>query len=311
MAIGKMEIVPIRKAFGHEALNFTVWLEQNIDALAERIGLELTVLEREKAVGSFNVDLFCEDGNGNTVIIENQLERTDHDHLGKLLTYMINLDAKCAIWVATEVRQEHQRVIDWLNEMTGADTAFYFVKVEAIRIGESPFAPLFTVLSRPDSQTREIGEQKKEHAERHLLREQFWTQLLERSKGLTTLTENRSATNNHWLGVSTGRAGVYYNYIIMKDGAAIDLNIELGDQAKNKALFDELFAQKDAIEAEFGAPLDWRRLDDKRTSRIVKTYRGRGSLREPEKWPELQDLLIQTMIRFDKVFRARVQRVKP
>src|SRR5690606_5433515 len=121
MDIGKIEIVPIRQAFGHEAANFTVWMEQNIDALSERIGLKLTVLERERSVGSFSLDLFCEDENGDAVIIENQLERTDHDHLGKLLTYMINLEAKTAIWVATEVRPEHQRVIDWLNEATGAN----------------------------------------------------------------------------------------------------------------------------------------------------------------------------------------------
>jgi len=97
MPVSRIERVPLREAFRHEALNFTVWLEQNIDALAGSIGLELTVLEREKAVGSFNVDLFCEDRSGNRIIIENQLERTDHDHLGKLLTYMVNLDARCAV----------------------------------------------------------------------------------------------------------------------------------------------------------------------------------------------------------------------
>ena len=86
MEIEKMEFVPLRKAFPHEAHNFTVWLEENIDALCERIGMDLTVLDREKSVGSFNVDLFCEDSDGNYVIIENQIEKSDHDHLGKLLT---------------------------------------------------------------------------------------------------------------------------------------------------------------------------------------------------------------------------------
>lgn len=189
--IGKIERVPIRQAFQHEAANFTSWLERNIETLSEELGLKLTVVEREKSVGSFTVDLFCEDDQGHTVIIENQLERTDHDHLGKLLTYLVNLEAKTAIWVATEVRPEHQRVIDWLNAATPADISFYFVKVEAIRIEDSPYAPLFTVLVRPDEQTREIGEQKKEIAERHGLHEQFWSQLLEASKGRTNLGENR------------------------------------------------------------------------------------------------------------------------
>lgn len=305
--ISKIDIVPIRQAFKHEALNFSVWLEDNIDALSERIGLDLTVIEREKAVGSFTVDLFCEDKDGNTVIVENQLERTDHDHLGKLLTYMVNLEAKTAIWVATEVRQEHQRVIDWLNESTGVDMSFYFVKVEAIRIGDSPFAPLFTPLSQPDEQTHEIGEQKKELAERHVLRQEFWTQLLQRSNGRTRLTENRSPTRDHWLAVAAGKSGINYNYLILKNGAAIDLYIDVGDQARNKAIFDTLLEQKDAIEQEFGDTLDWRRLDDKRSSRIVKVYRGFGSLHEQDKWEQLQEMMIDAMIRFDKTLRKRIR----
>lgn len=309
MTISKIEIVPIREAFKYEAMHFTVWMEQNIDALSERIGLKLTVIDREKSVGSFNVDLVCEDGNGNTVIVENQLEPTDHDHLGKLLTYMINLEAKTAIWVATEVRPEHQRVIDWLNESTGPNTSFYFVKVEAIRIGTSPYAPLFTVLSGPDEQTREIGEQKKELAERHLLREEFWTKLLDRSKYRTKLGVNRSPSRDHWLSIATGRSGLTFNYLILKDGAAIDLYIDVGDQDKNKAIFDALLAEKEAIETEFGEPLEWRRLDDKRASRIVRLYKGEGSLTERDRWDGLQDKLIDSMIRFDAAFRKRIRKI--
>lgn len=309
MDIGKIEIVPIRQAFGHEAANFTVWMEQNIDALSERIGIKLTVLERERSVGSFSLDLFCEDENGDAVIIENQLERTDHDHLGKLLTYMINLEAKTAIWVATEVRPEHQRVIDWLNEATGANTSFYFVKVEAIRIGLSPYAPLFTVLSRPDEQTREIGEQKKELAERHGIRKEFWTQLLERSRYKTDLGSSRSPTHDHWLSLATGRSGINFNYLILKDGAAIDMYIDVGDYERNKAIFDELFRNKEAIEAEFGDELEWRRLDDKRASRIVRVFKDQGSLRERENWDALQDTLIDAMIRFDSTLRKRIRKL--
>lgn len=307
MTISKIEIVPIRQAFRHEASNFTQWLETNIDALCDRLGFQLTVLQREKQVGSFTVDLFCEDDDGNTVIIENQLERTDHDHLGKLLTYMVNLEAKIAIWVATEARPEHQRVIDWLNEATGADTAFYFVKVEAIRIGASPFAPLFTVLAQPDPQTREIGEQKKELAERHMLRPQFWTGLLERSRGRTSLGANRSKGQDYWLSIASGRGGLNYNYLILKDGGGIDLYIDVGDAARNKAIFDALFADRQAIEAEFGEPLEWRRLDNKRASRIVKIYRHAGNLFTTEHWETLQDIMIDALIRFDVVIGKRIR----
>lgn len=309
MSIGKIEIVPLRDAFRHEAHTFTRWLETNIDALSQRLGIELTVLEREKAVGSFNVDLFCEDRQGNFVIVENQLERSDHDHLGKLLTYLVNLEAKTAVWVTPEVRPEHQRVIDWLNEATNADISFYLVQVEAVRIGDSPFAPLFTVLAAPDEQIREIGETKKELADRHIHRQNFWAQLLERSKGRTRLFSGRTPSTDHWLQTGSGRSGITFNYISLKDGAGVELNIDVGDQQKNKAIFDELLNQKEAIEEEFGEPLNWRRLEDKRSSIIAWRVYDSGSLNDPDTWDALQEKLIDTMIRFDMALRARIAKL--
>lgn len=310
MNISKLEIVPVRDAFRHEAHNFTLWLESNIDALAERIGMELTVLEREKSVGSFNVDLFCEDRNATYVIIENQLERTDHDHLGKLLTYMVNLEAKTAIWVTPEVRSEHQRVIDWLNKSTSADFSFYLVRVEAVRIAGSPYAPLFTVLAAPDEQTREIAETTIELADRHYHRKEFWARLLERSRDKTRLFANRSPSTDYWLGVGSGRSGIEFNYLIFKDRAAVEIYIDTGDKERNKTFFDLLCAEKAEIESDFGEALSWQRLDDKRASRVRKYIEGLGSLNELEAWPQLQDVLIETMIRFDKVFRYRINKIR-
>jgi hypothetical protein len=307
MRVQKIEVVPIREAFRHEAHSFTVWLEDNIDALGERLGMELTVLQREKSVGSFNLDLFCEDENGRQVIIENQLEKTNHDHLGKLLTYLINLDASVAVWVATDIRPEHQRVIDWLNTISSADYAFYAVQVEAVRIGESPYGPLFTVMAQPDEQTREIGEQRKEDAERHVQRLKFWEELLERSLPHTRLSENRSPSREHFLTVAAGRSGVHYNYLIRTDNAGIELYIDFRDINQNKAAFDQLYAQKDEIEQEFGDVLEWERMDHNRSSRIQKTFEGVGGLYQPDSWPQLQNLMIDAMIRFDKAFRRRLR----
>jgi hypothetical protein len=310
MNIAKLEVVSVRDAFHHEAHNFTGWLEANIDALSERVGMKLTVLEREKSVGSFNVDLFCEDLNGNYVIIENQLERSDHDHLGKLLTYLVNIEARTAIWITPEVRPEHQRVIDWLNEATNADFSFYLVQVEAVRIGDSPFAPLFTVLAAPDEQTREIGETKKVLADRHYHRKAFWTGLLERSQDKTQLFSNRTPSTDYWLSTGSGKSGVEFIYLILKGGAGIELYIDAGDYEKDKSIFDQLFAEKELIETDFGETLDWQRLNDKRASRIRKLWFGYGSINEPETWPELQDMLIEKMIKFDKALRNRIGRIK-
>jgi len=312
--IGKIEVVPVRQAFRHEALDFTAWLEQNIEALSERLGTELTVLEREKRVGDFKEDLVCQDGDGNRVIVENQLERTDHDHLGKVLTYLVNLDAQSAIWITTDPRSEHERVIDWLNENTGENTSFYLVRIEAIRIGDSPYAPLFTVLAQPDSQIAEIGVTKKELAtrelgERHHRRLEFWRRILERSRGKTQFLANKTPVSDHWFGTGIGLSGVNLNYLILKDGARVELYIDVGDQGRNKSLFDALLNDRDAIESEFGGELDWQRLDTKRAARIATALRS-GSLYQEDSWDALQDQMIDAMIRLDKVMRPRIARLR-
>lgn len=308
--IGNVEVVPVRKAFPHEAQHFTAWLEKNIAALSSRLGISLTVVQREKSVGDFNVDLLCEDSAGHPVIIENQLERTDHDHLGKLLTYLVNLEAKLAIWITTEPRPEHAKVVDWLNESTPSDISFFLVKVEAIRIGNSPFAPFFTVLASPDAQTKEVGEKKKEWADRHYKQLQFWTQLLDRSKTKTKLFSTVSPGRFYSLITGGGKTGVQFQYTISRDSGSVCLYIDNDqDTGKgNKAIFDALFQQKEQIHAELGFPLQWDRLDDKRASWIWYEITT-GGLDKPDSWPVLQDHMIAAMMKLDQALRPRLAQI--
>src|SRR5262249_45099679 len=155
------------------------------------------------------------------------------------------------------------------------------------RIGNSPYAPLFTVLAAPDEQTREIGETKKELADRHIKRLEFWKLLLERSKNKTRLFSGKSPSTDHWLSTGAGRSGINFNYLIWMDRAGVDVYIDVGDYEKNKAIFDQLYVEKDEIEASFGEPLDWRRLDERRASRIVKLFEDCGNLTQPETWDTL------------------------
>ena len=175
--IGKLEHVPLREIQRHEARDFSSWLFENCDVLSDQIGISITPLEKEKSVGPFNVDIWAEASNGRTVIIENQLEKTDHDHLGKLFTYMSNLDAKIGVWVSSYPRNEHCTAITYLNEIAPADMAFYLVKLEAYRIGESQPAPLFTVKAGPSDESSARGKVKKEHAERDKLTYNFFNKL--------------------------------------------------------------------------------------------------------------------------------------
>ena len=309
--VSRLDLEPLRRVFPKEASHFTTWLESNIEALSERLNIPLEVVQREKNVGDFKVDLLCEGKDGGRVVIESQLEKTDHDHLGKLLTYLVNLDANAAVWVSSDPRPEHQKVIDWLNESTPSDMSFYLVKVEAVRIGNSPFAPLFTVMAGPDRQSKEIGKKKKEWAERQLKHFDFWKGLLDRGKNKTRLFANITPGKNHYLSIGAGKSGVSFTYVTLKNGTGVELYIDHDKDTgkKNKAIFEALRRQKKNIEREFGAPLEWERLKDKRAARIAKRYKNSG-LSDPEKWPSIQDEMIGAMIRFEKAIRLRLAKIK-
>jgi hypothetical protein len=309
--VGQLEVVNIRKAFPNEAMHFTKWLETNIETLSERLKIQLTVEQREHSVGDFSVDLLCEDGSGALVIIENQLEKTNHDHLGKLLTYLVNRNANTAIWITTEPRSEHQKVIDWLNQYTPTDISFYLVRVEAVRIDESRLAPLFTILAGPDRQAKELGDQKKEWADRHYKRQEFWTMLLERLGKKSVIFSSISPGKENWIGTGAGKSGVTFNFVINKDWGAAELYIDHDRKTgvKNKEIFDKLHAQKNTIEEEFGDSLDWDRLEERRASRIRKKI-NLGGLSNQEQWAELQEAMIDAMINLIKALKPRLSKIR-
>ena len=215
--VSRLTPVPLRDLWRHEALDFTAWLADNLDFVAEAIGLQLTLIKRESAAGSFWVDILAEDEQGASVVIENQLEATDHDHLGKLITYLSNFNARAAVWITSDPRPEHQQAIRWLNEALPVDTAFYLLKLEAFRIGDSEPAPLFTLVAGPSVTARQIGHQKKELAERHVQRPQFWEQLLARANQRTPLHNRISPGTENWISTGAGRSGLGFNYVILMD----------------------------------------------------------------------------------------------
>ena len=246
--IGRLEPVAIRELWKHEERGFSAWLEANLDVLSEAIGVQLSDPKRELLAGDFQCDLVAEDENGDRVIIENQLEATNHDHLGKVLTYLTNLDAKAAIWVSTAPRPEHIRAIQWLNEITPDNIAFYLVRLAAYRIaGHDAAAPLFTVIVGPSAEAKSFGKEKKELAERHILRLRFWEQLLERAKQRGVLLHaQRSPTKDSYISAGAGvQSGISFNYVVwMTEETAVELYVDTGEKDENKRIFDGLFEKK-------------------------------------------------------------------
>lgn len=303
--IDKIQRVKLRDVW-HPETKFSEWLEQNIDVLSECIGVNLSNVRREKDAGDFSVDLVAEDDNENQVVIENQLEKSNHDHLGKLITYLTMLEAKVAIWIVSEPRPEHVRAITRLNESRTA--AFYLLKVEAIRIGNSNPAALLTLITGPSEETRVVGDQKAELAERHIERKKFWTALLTLAKTKTKLHSGISPGIYNWVGTSAGIQGLNFNYAVRQHDAQVELYI---DQDKdtgdgNQKILEKLQSNKESIEKEFGKPLNWETLDEKRACRISYIV-DIGGWQDEEKWPQVHAALVDAMIRLEKALRPHLK----
>ena len=307
--IGSLRRVALREVWPHEALDFTPWLEENIDELSSVIDLSLSIVAREQSAGDFNVDLVAEDESGNPVIIENQLERSNHDHLGKLITYLTQIDAKAAIWIVSDPRPEHISAISWLNESSSA--SFYLLKIEAVRIENSLPAPLLTLIVGSSEESQAVDDTKKELKERHILRRRFWAPLLERAKDKTKLHANRSPVDGNYIRTGTGKTGLGLGYVIQQHTSDIELYIDRGREAgsENEEILDGLEKSKEVIEEAFGESLEWQRLEGKRACRIGKRFSLGGYRDDEERWPEIQEAMIDGMIRLEAALKPHIDKL--
>ncbi len=308
-SIGKLERVPLREVWKHEAQDFTQWLQENIDILNDVLDLSLVNVEREQAAGAFSVDLVAEDEGGGTVIIENQLEKSNHDHLGKLITYLTAMQAKVAIWIVSDPRPEHIAAITWLNESGSAE--FYMLKLEAVKIDASPAAPLFTLIVGPSEEGRIVGKVKEQLADRHYERKAWWTALIKRSALVNKLHAHICPSFHGEIGASSGVPGLSFKYVIRRNWWMVELYIGKNSYEENKAIFDQLAEHRTEIEQAFLNPLSWDRLDQKCACRICFGDKT-GGYRSPEgEWPKLQDTAIRAMDRLEKALRSHLSQLRP
>ena len=304
--VGRLERVNLRDVWPHEALDLTRWLVDNPDVLTQVIGVKLSDVRREQAAGGFRVDILATDADNRTVVIENQLQQSDHDHLGKLITYLAMMKAEVAVWIVSDPRPEHVAAIGWLNESGLCE--FYLIKLEAVRIGSSEPAPLLTLITRPSQDITDAGTAKKEQDGRHDERQQFWSDLLQNLKHKTSLFSGVSSGRYSWIGTGAGRAGISYNYSIAQHKAAAELYIDTGDAAENERVFNSLCEQQDEIEESFGGPLSWEPLQGKRACRIRHPI-SIGGYRTPDSRQQVQEAMIDAMIRLEAALRQRLARV--
>lgn len=301
--VSRIQRLSLREVWRHEAYDFTRWLESNLDVLNEALGLDLTSAEREQAAGDFSVDLIAEDGAGHAVVIENQLEKSNHDHLGKLITYLSVMEARAAVWIVADARPEHVTAIGWLNESRGAE--FYLVKAEAITIGDSEPAPLLTLIVGPSEETREVGDTKRELAERHHIRRRFWAALLDTARERTRLHSAISPSTESWIGAGAGLSGLAFNYVTTQHASRVELYIDRGDAEENQRVYEHFASRQAEIEEAFGAPLDWQPLPTRRACRIAFEAIDQG-YRDEDAWPQIHAQLVDAMIRLAETLKPHI-----
>lgn len=316
--LGRLERVDLRTVWTSESGDFTPWLAQdeNIRLLADALGLFLEVQAQEKEVGPFRADILCKNPDDDSwVLIENQLERTDHTHLGQLLTYAAGLEAVTIVWIAQRFTEEHRAALDWLNEVTAEHIAFFGLEVELWRIGTSPVAPKFNIVSKPNDWSRTIQDaaRKTELSEAKQLQLRFW-QAFKVYLDQNSFIKCRKPAAQHWLISSIGKRGVHLASVAsMWDSETNTFQTEIRvqlilDDANAKANFDLLIQQKAAIEKEIGQPLVWYKPDDANMCRIY--VRRSTDFADESLWPEQHAWLRKYLEIFHKVFSPLIRDLK-
>jgi hypothetical protein len=259
----------------HEAYDFTPWLASNADRLAEALGIEIEITDVEYPVGAFSLDLRGRDLTHDTpLMVENQLERSDHTHLGQLLTYAAGTGALTIVWIATEFRDEHRQALTWMNEQTDEQTHFFAVELEVVKIGDSVPAPLFNVVVLPNDWQKSVkAAASGATSGRALLYAEFWSKFSDRIQEVRPSWKNKAkqATQQSWFPFSVGAPSgcIFSASFTATKQLRHELYINRATGEECKALFDSLLAQREAFEAAYGRELQWERLDDKKASRIA------------------------------------------
>ena len=310
--LGKIENVDIREIWPHEASDFTPWLAENIAELGTALGLDLELQQREAAVGNYSLDILATDLNGSRrVVIENQLGTTDHDHLGKLLTYATGYDANVIVWLTSGFRDEHRAALDWLNQRTSEQTEFFGVMVELLKIDDSRPAVNFKLVSTPNEWSKGTTEAgagaSRETSERRERYRTFFQGLIDSLREEHNFTGAKKAQPNNWYSFSAGHGQriKYQASFAGGERARTEVYIDNTDKDWNERLFDRLIQHKESIESELSESLEWERLENRRACRVSAVRKGSID-NDWETLELIQDWMTERLLVFKQVFGPRL-----
>lgn len=314
-ALGRLESVDLRTVWESEPAQFTPWLAraENLEILGETLGLELELESVEKGVGSFSADIVCRDiGTDSSVLVENQLEKTDHDHLGKLLTYAAGLQAVTVVWLADSFRDEHRAALDWLNEITNEEYRFFGLEIELWRIGDSPAAPKFNIVSMPNDWSRSVVQAARstdgaELSELRVMQRKYWTGFQERlnaAEGPVRGGGEARARPRMTYGIGRGGFHLAAQISTWEKYVRVELYI-VGEEAGDR--LDLLQQERDEIEREMDYPLEWGDQSAQARDRRISCYLRDVDPKNECDWPRQHEWLTKQLNDMHRTFAERVE----
>ncbi|MDY0090991.1 MAG: DUF4268 domain-containing protein [Flavobacteriaceae bacterium] len=302
MELGILKTVAPRQKWINEARDFTPWLSNNIEELGSALGLELEVENIEVAVGPYSADILAKDtGTGQYVVIENQLEKTNHDHLGKSITYASVLDASTIIWVATDFTPEHKKAVDWLNDHTSDNISIYGVQLELWQIDNSRAAVKFNVVCKPNDAVMRVARAiaTDELTESKRFQFEFWTKFRDKLALTRAIPSLQTPRPQYWFDVTLGKSNIHLSNTCNTDQNTVGIRVYIGSRIVDTML-PYLESRKAEIETELGEVLTWNPNPDNRDKVITLTKTT--DFRNEKQVDEALDWLVQKTIHFRTVF---------
>lgn len=312
MEFGTLHSVNVRQLWPHEERDFTPWLSENLDALSSVLGLDMELIGREVDVGGFFLDIFArETGTGRYIVIENQFGSSNHDHLGKLLTYAGGKEAAILVWIAEKIRDEHRQALEWLNEHSDDTTLIFGLEMVAFKIDNSKPVYQFRPVVQPNDWAKESRSNKSngELTELKKSYQSFFQKVIDELREKHRFTNARLGQPQSWYYFASGYRGVKFSCWFGSGGKlTAEIYLDCGDKEENKRRFDALFLERNRMEQEFGSPLIWERLDNKQASRICTKIDG-AVTDSPEVLEQHQKWLIANLLKFKELWVKSMQTV--
>ena len=301
--LGSLEPVWARDMWPNEASDFTPWLAANLSEIGSAIGMELELSATEVRVGPYSADVLATDvATGKYVVIENQLEKTNHDHLGKSITYAAVLGATSIVWIATEFSDEHRKALDWLNDNSSEDVSFFGLRLELWKIGNSEPALRFDIVSQPADY---IPYESLSSVQK--LRLDFWTQFKDQLASKYDIKTSRKVSSRYYFNVSLKRSGFGLSNVISTAEKRIGVRVYV-DPKVAKHAYPQLVDMRDEIDNDLsGLSVEWDPKPNNR-SRLISCMRD-ADVTNRDKWNEYLEWMAETTVRFRDAFRDRVREI--